>query len=154
MKSKKLASGEYRDVEYSSEKRKLDDVLQEYPHCIVDIGQGNRSGRLFIETRDPLNIMIGLEDSRHTPSVCQILQSQGFVRVKDHERIFPDQRYFVRLRPSQPYTELEEGKSLPPADRVRQTHHIHVVPQGCRFWQHHIGMKHKEAPVRNRGESA
>ncbi|MGB3184222.1 MAG: hypothetical protein WBB45_22700 [Cyclobacteriaceae bacterium] len=153
MKPKNQTPLSYQDVDYPSEKEKLDNLLQDYPHCIVDISQRRQGSFNTAGGKEPLNIMIGLEDSLHITTVCKILQTQSFVRVKDHEKTFPDQRYFVRLRPTQSYTELEEGQALPSADRVRQTHHIHVVPRGCRFWQHHIGMKHKEVRERPKGKS-
>ncbi|MFA0961353.1 hypothetical protein AB9P05_06080 [Roseivirga sp. BDSF3-8] len=146
--------GAYHDATYSSEKLRLEKLLSAYPHCIVDIGQAaKREVTPAFNSKEPLNIMIGLEEPGDLPRVCEILQKDGFVRVKDHEKVFPDQRYFVRLKPRQAYTELEPGQPLPSPERIKQTHHMHVVPLGCRFWQHHIGL-HKNVRRSTSGSSS
>jgi len=78
---------------------------------------------LGLAAKPIVDMMLGVRRLADVERRIPVLEADGWEYVPEHERIFPDRRFFAR-----------------PVPRPR-THHLHAVEVGTDFWRDHLAFR-------------
>jgi len=89
----------------------------------VRVEHVGRTAVLGLAAKPIVDMMLGVRRLADVERRIPVLEADGWEYVPEHERIFPDRRFFAR-----------------PVPRPR-THHLHAVEVGTDFWRDHLAFR-------------
>ena len=133
---------------FAEERDRLEELFYPNSYAIEHIGS---TAVQSLRAKPVIDIMVGVSAIEELDVAARLLGKPGYIHIKHYEDEMPWRRFFVKVKdPTGFPLNVGSGEETPFIIPGNNTHHIHIVRHGKRFWNEHLLFrdylrKHKEA---------